>query len=73
LLPLLAADLSEAGRSASGQASDLKRVLGYLHKQRGRYAGATAQLIPPVRAGPPVLRIVFTAPSPLGLLGPQAP
>jgi hypothetical protein len=72
-LPFLSADLSEAGRSASGQASDLKWVLSYLQQQRGPYAGATAQLVRPAQPGPPVLRIVFTAPSPLGLLGPQAP
>jgi hypothetical protein len=72
-LPFLSADLSEAGRSASGQASDLKRVLSYLQQQRGRYGGATAQLVRPAPQGPPVLRIAFTAPSPLGLLGPQAP
>jgi len=72
-LPFLSADVSEAGRSASGQASDLKAVLSYLQQQRGRYGGATAQLLRPARPGPPVLRIAFTAPSPLGLLGPQAP
>ena len=72
-LPFLSADLSEAGRSASGQASDLKRVLSYLQQQRGRYAGATAQLVRAAQSGPTVLRIVFTAPSPLGLLGPQLP
>ena len=72
-LPFLSADLSEAGRSASGQASDLKWVLSYLQQQPGPYAGATAQLVRPAQPGPPVLRIVFTAPSPLGLLGPQAP
>src|SRR5204863_6971965 len=72
-LPFLSADLSEAGRSASGQASDLKRVLSYLQQQRGPYAGATAQRVRTAQPGPPVLRIAFTAPSPRGRLGPQGP
>jgi hypothetical protein len=73
-VPLRSADLSEAGRPASAQASDLKWVLSYLQTQRGQYAGATAQLVRPASTGSQaVLRIAFTAPSPLGLLGPQAP
>jgi hypothetical protein len=71
-MPFLAADLSEAGRSAAARASDLTSVLHYLHSQRGQYAGATAQLVQPPGRSLPALRITFPGPSPLGLLGPQA-
>ncbi len=71
-MPFLAADLSETGRSAAAQASELASVLRYLHSQHGQYAGAVAQLIRQPGRSQPVLRIAFPGPSPLGLLGPRA-
>jgi hypothetical protein len=72
LMPFLSADLSEAGRPAPAQASDLTSVLRYLRSQRGPFAGATAQLVRRPGRSQLVLRITFPGPSPLGLLGPQA-
>jgi hypothetical protein len=72
-LPLRVADLAQTDRAAKLTRSDYVRfLLKVLHKQPAGYRPESAG---PARAGDgrPVFRIEFTAPSPLGLLGPQRP
>ncbi len=72
-LPLRVADLAQTDQAAKLTRSDyLGFLLKVLHAQPAVYRPGSAG---PARAadGRPVFRIEFTAPSPLGLLGPQRP
>jgi hypothetical protein len=66
-IPLCSADLSGSGRVAGmSDGSYLRWLLAFLRVQRSPFAGSTAVLR---LGGQPILRVQFSAPSPLGLLG----
>lgn len=74
-MPLRQADLAEDAhaRHHAGQvatAGYVRSMLSYLHTQHGQFRPARVQSVR-LPDGAAVLRIQFTAPSPLGLLGPQ--
>jgi hypothetical protein len=71
-VPLRSADLSAVGGAAwTGGSAYVRSVIAFLHAQLPPYRAAS---VGPVRlaSGQTVLRIVFAAPSPLGLLSGQA-
>ena len=75
-IPLRQADLAEdaharhhAGHAVS--AGYVRAMVSFLHGQRGQFRPARVQSVY-LPDGAAVLRIEFTAPSPLGLLGPHA-
>jgi hypothetical protein len=73
-MPLRQADLAEYAHHHAGRAISagyVRAVLSFLRVQHGAFRPARVQ---PMRLpdGAAVLRIEFTAPSPLGLLGPRA-
>jgi len=71
--PLSSADLAETGGAAHpGSPAGLRSLLAFLRAQRPPYLAAHVEIVPHT-AGPAMLFIEFSAPSPLGLLSPAAP
>ncbi len=71
--PIRSAELAAADTAAGpDNAAFLRPMLAYVHGQQGPYLAARTQTLR-LANGRVALRIEFAAPSPLGLLGPQAP
>ncbi len=72
-MPLRQADLAEDGHAhqRAVSAGYVRAMLSFLRAQHGPFRPARVQAMR-LPDGAAVLRIEFTAPSPLGLLGPHA-
>jgi hypothetical protein len=75
-VPLRQADVAENAREHdhgghAANAGYVRSMVTFLHAQRGQFRPASVQTVH-LAGGVPVLRIEFSAPSPLGLLGPHA-